>query len=291
MKFRAHETFFIRKGWLTKGMKYVLKYPNLFTNKDEKPSEVLGIGANMVLALRYWLQAVGLTVERKNGKREQVLTDFGTLVYDNDRYFEELGTLHLLQYKLCSNKDDVSSWYFFFNEFNLSEFTKEDFIEAVQKFVSINGEDEVALRSLSDDFVCILNTYIPKYKADMDDFSPENNIACPLGEIGLLESVDKKKHIYKKKMPPSSLINPWVALAIIMDNANGEKEIPIQAILNGPCNLGKIFNLDTISLIDVLRSIERINKIKIIRTAGLDVIRLNDILSFEDCVRSFYSSI
>ena len=28
---------------------------------------------------------------------------------------------------------------------------KEDFIEAVQKFVSINGEDEVALRSLSDD--------------------------------------------------------------------------------------------------------------------------------------------
>ena len=155
----------------------------------------------------------------------------------------------------------------------------------------IQGEDEVALRSLSDDFVCILNTYIPKYKADMDDFSPENNIACPLGEIGLLESVDKKKHIYKKKMPPSSLINPWVALAIIMDNANGEKEIPIQAILNGPCNLGKIFNLDTISLIDVLRSIERINKIKIIRTAGLDVIRLNDILSFEDCVRSFYSSI
>ena len=23
MKFRAHETFFIRKGWLSKGMKYV----------------------------------------------------------------------------------------------------------------------------------------------------------------------------------------------------------------------------------------------------------------------------
>ena len=23
MKFRAHETFFIRKGWLSKGLKYV----------------------------------------------------------------------------------------------------------------------------------------------------------------------------------------------------------------------------------------------------------------------------
>ena len=25
MKFRAHDTFFIRKGWLSKGMKYVQK--------------------------------------------------------------------------------------------------------------------------------------------------------------------------------------------------------------------------------------------------------------------------
>ena len=36
MKFRAHETFFIRKGWLSKGMKAVkMNQQRLF--KGEKP--------------------------------------------------------------------------------------------------------------------------------------------------------------------------------------------------------------------------------------------------------------
>ena len=30
MKFRAHETFFIRKGWLSKGMKAVKNEPTAF---------------------------------------------------------------------------------------------------------------------------------------------------------------------------------------------------------------------------------------------------------------------
>ena len=68
MKFRAHDTFFIRKGWLSKGMKYVQKKPDVFVAKDENPMDVLGIGANMVKALRYWLQAVGLTEEPSSGK-------------------------------------------------------------------------------------------------------------------------------------------------------------------------------------------------------------------------------
>ena len=47
-KFRAHETFFIRKGWLSKGMRYVSQKPDVFTDKDDNPMDVLGIGANMV---------------------------------------------------------------------------------------------------------------------------------------------------------------------------------------------------------------------------------------------------
>ena len=53
MKFRAHDTFFIRKGWLSKGMRCVAKKPDVFIAHDENPMDVLGIGANMVKALRY----------------------------------------------------------------------------------------------------------------------------------------------------------------------------------------------------------------------------------------------
>ena len=128
MKFRAHDTFFIRKGWLSKGMKYVQKKPDVFVAKDENPMDVLGIGANMVKALRYWLQAVGLTEEPSSGKRVQTFTSLGNSVFTNDRYIEELGTLYLLHYRLSSNKDEATAWYFFFNEFNMTEFSRDDFV-------------------------------------------------------------------------------------------------------------------------------------------------------------------
>lgn len=77
MKFRAHDTFFIRKGWLSKGMKAVQTKPDVFVAKDENPMDVLGIGSNMVKALRYWLVATNLTEEAiQNKKRIQKFTGF-----------------------------------------------------------------------------------------------------------------------------------------------------------------------------------------------------------------------
>ena len=52
MRFRAHETFFIRKGWLSKGMKYVSQNPSVFVDTENKATDVLGIGSNMVKSLR-----------------------------------------------------------------------------------------------------------------------------------------------------------------------------------------------------------------------------------------------
>ena len=76
MRFRAHDTFFIRKGWLSKGMERIVAKPDLFVDKSENPMDILGIGTNMVKALRYWLQAVGLTEEPTTGRRVQNLTVF-----------------------------------------------------------------------------------------------------------------------------------------------------------------------------------------------------------------------
>ena len=115
MKFRAHDTFYIRKGWLSKGMKYINEKPDVFVSKEENPMDVFGIGANMVKALRYWMQAVGLTEEPNNGRRTQTFTPFGRSVFENDRYIEEMGTLQLLHYKLVTNQENATAWYFFFN--------------------------------------------------------------------------------------------------------------------------------------------------------------------------------
>ena len=292
MKFRAHDTFFIRKGWLSKGMRCVYKKPDVFIDKNENPMDVLGIGANMVKALRYWLQVVGLTEEPTKGKREQHFTAFGKMVYDHDTYIEELGTLFLLQYELASQKEEATAWYFFFNEFSMSEFSKEDFVAALEKYIKMEERDiSVASRSLNDDFTCIISTYLPRYKSNPTKVSPENNIDCPFGELGLIDILNKRKKTYKKSIPASNTLNPWVALAVIADNADGRTEISLNELLNTPCNIGRVFNLDSITMLDVLYRIEKLGLIRINRTAGLDVITLQKELSFLDCVQSFYDSI
>lgn len=292
MKFRAHDTFFIRKGWLSKGMRCVSNKPDVFVDKNENPMDVLGIGANMVKALRYWLQVVGLTEEPSKGKRDQHFTALGRMIYEHDTYIEEFGTLYLLQYELASQKEEATAWYFFFNEFSMSEFSKEDFVAALEKFIKMEESDSsVASRSLSDDFTCIINTYLPRYKSNPTKVSPENNIDCPFGELGLVDILNKRKKTYKKSIPASDTLNPWVALAVIVDNADGRTEISLNELLNAPCNIGRVFNLDSVTMLDVLYRIEKLGLIKINRTAGLDVINLLEDLSFLDCVQNFYNSI
>lgn len=295
MKFRAHDTFFIRKGWISKGMRYVDKTDGeVFISKTENPMDVLGIGANMVKALRYWLQAIGITQEPASGKRIQTFTDFGKLVYEYDPYVEEMGTLYLLHYQLAKNIKMATSWFFFFNEFALSDFTKDDFALQLSNFIRIRDNDTVvAARSIEDDFTCIINTYVPRYKTMPSKVSAENNIDCPLGELGLIDVLKKERNnvIYKKAIPSASTFNPWVILSVIHDNANGRKEIGLNELLTGEKNIGRVFNLDSITMLDVLHAAERTGEIKIIRTAGLDIVNLKHEYSFEECVKRYYDDI
>ena len=287
MKFRAHDTFFIRKGWLYKGTKNVVNDPNVFMGVNGNPMDILGIGANMVKALRYWLQAVGLTSEPNTGRRQQTLTPFGEVVFECDKYIEEMGTLWLLHYKLASNVDEATAWYFFFNEFKLTELTRDDFVVQLNNYIRMN-DNEVSERSLDDDYTCIINTYVPRIKSNPEKVQPESNIDCPLGELGLIDIINKKDKLYKKCTPKKDTLHPLILLAVILDNSADETEIKITSIQNEKNNAGKIFNLDIITLVNLLNKLELMGYIKVIRTAGLDVIRIDKNMNFLECVREYY---
>ncbi|MCD8175698.1 MAG: DUF4007 family protein [Phascolarctobacterium sp.] len=163
MKFRSHDTFFIRKGWLSKGMRHVAQTPDVFISREENPMDMLGIGANMVKALRYWMQVTGLTEEPSRGKRVQTFNPLGERIFEHDTYIEELGTLQLLQYRLASQNNDATAWYYFFNEFNMIEFGREDLVLGLWNFIKMNSETDdgneekskakmVAIRPSNDDF-------------------------------------------------------------------------------------------------------------------------------------------
>ena len=172
----------------------------------------------------------------------------------------------------------------------MQEFTKDDFCLALKKFISINSKQEVADSSLEGDFDCLVNTYIARAKSNPKKVDPENNIDCPLGELNLLDIKNKKDRIYTKVIPPKASIHPLIALAIIVAQADNA-EIKIQTLLKEKNSLGKIFNLDMISLLELLNKIERLGHISVVRTAGLDVVKVKTKWTFLESVEQYYRAI
>lgn len=283
-KFGGHETFYIRKGWLYKGLKNLETNSFVFTDKTINTSDTFGLGGNMVKSLRFWLQAVGLTKEEKvKSSMQQVLTELGSIIDNYDRYMEEVGTLCLLHYMLSTNSKLASSWYYFFNEFNMREFTKEDYMDSILSFLKFR-QISTSDKTLEGDFNCILNTYIPRKSVD-----PEDNMECPLSDLGLIEVVDKK--IYRKSTPKEGIIPLKVLLALIIYQHPGETEIKISDLLKEKNSVGKVFNMDFITLSSYLDKMQMENLIQVVRTAGLDVIKIKDNKKFEDCVVDYYEGI
>lgn len=294
MKFRAHDTFAIRKGWLNKGLRNIEKAPDVFISKDNNPMDVLGIGANMVKSLRYWLQATGLTVEPNSGKRTQSLTSIGEIIYNNDPYFEETGSLWLVHYGLATNIEEATSWYLFFNEFQMQEFSEDDFYKSLRKYITMQEDQTMpSARAISDDFKCIVNTYYAGKRNAGDEIDPENNIECPLTELGLVSYVAtvQGNRIYRKCTPKNENIPDLIALYAILKQVGNQKEVKISALQNSINSIGKIFLLDTLTLLHVLYNLENAGYIKVVRTAGLDVIRVLTDFTPEECAQEYYSEL
>lgn len=293
MKFRGHETFSIRKGWLSKGLRCVVKNPSVFVTKEENAMDVLGIGSNMVKSLRYWLQATKLTTEPNSGKREQSLTLLGQIINEYDPFFEEIGTLWLIHHSLATNMENASSWYLFFNKFEATEFDEEDFCEFIRKYVSLSVPDKVpSSRVIADDYKCVINTYYSKNQMSSSKDNPEDSFECPLAELGLIgfvKSISSGNRIYRKQTPKANSIPDEIALAMILYNANGKKEILISSLVKDEKSIGRICNLDTASLLTVLYNLEHLGYIKVIRTAGLDVVHILTDVTFEECIKNYYT--
>ena len=305
LKWRAHETFFIRKGWLSKGMEAVKKKNDIFMDKTINPMDELGIGSNMVKSLRYWLQAVGITTEKgsakgKRGKRSQSFTDLGNIIYEHDPYIEEIGTLFVLHHHLANSLEFAPSWYFFFNQFSMKSFTQEDFIHMLNLYAANDlGVDAPPVRSSTDDFTCILGTYISKGRILNKTVHPENNIDCPLGELELIsvDGVGSSGKIYRKRQVNPDVLPPLICLYGVLSyrdsvkssiDKNNDNALKLNELLNNPGSPGKIFNLDSIGLVELLRKLELQGYLRVNRTAGMDEVRLTTSMDANDCLKKYY---
>lgn len=270
MKIKGHQSFYIRRGWIHKGLKEISKNPNVFSDKSLVLTDIFGIGSNMVLSLKYWLKVLGLVEQVRDGnKYTHRLTDIGELIYKNDKYLENIETWELLHYKLSTNEDMATTWYWFFNIYDGVKFNRISLFNALQSYIENNYEKSVVERSIKDDITCLLNTYLTR-----EITSPEDNMESPFSQLGLVEidSIKGNNITYKKskKYLPNSIL-----LYYIMLEQAGERElIDLEEIINGKESVCKIFNLDFSEVLGILDNLQNEGKIKFIRTAGLNYISI-----------------
>ena len=295
MSFAKHETFYIREGWLYKGMAAIKaaeaedQLPTIFLDRDAP--ERLGIGRNMVRALRFWIQATGLaTEERKEGRTTHRLSNFGEWVWANDRYFEDEATLWLVHYHLVTQKEQATSWYWFFNHFNSTTFDYETCLEALNTWVISDLPEQTIVRnSLKKDLDILLRTYIPNDRPT----TPENLKESPLSRLALLSSVgNKQESRYRRLSINPSRLPVLVLLYVLIDRQQTQRsdtlQVSLSQVLREPMNVGRVFNLTTATLADLLANLNKQHpdwSVRFIRTAGLDELDLPDVTANEILAR------
>jgi hypothetical protein len=278
MPFAKHETFHIREGWLFKGMNAIEEDPHIFLAEDA--SERLGLGKNMVRALRFWMTATGLTEEYQEDRHtnQRPTEPFGQLVWESDPYLEEDGTLWLLHYHLIRDANNATAWYWFFSHFSQPVFDQRSFVDTLQSWViSVEGRS-ISENSLKRDFDCLVRTYLP----DRRSRTPEDLIESPLAQLGLMaEANGGQVRRYRLLRPSPAHIDPLILLHILLDRQEhsraGTRQVGLGDVLREPANVGRVFNIGTSGLSEV---ITRLNdeypshSVHLRRTAGLDQLTL-----------------
>ncbi|KOU49278.1 hypothetical protein ADK56_18475 [Streptomyces sp. MMG1522] len=207
LSFGRHETFAPRFGWLHKAYMQVKDHSDIFL-RDDAPV-VLGVGRNMVYAMRYWSRAFKLTKEHDHEDPKQraqlaaptwrarwLLDEDGA-----DPYLEDTGSLWLLHWWLLSADSPAAkcwapSWYVTFNLAPRSRVTAAELTRVITRQVheTFPEKDWPAAESISRDVDCLIKMYASDQ--ELNPLSPgsfEDLLMSPFRELGLLEGQGKGK--------------------------------------------------------------------------------------------------
>lgn len=264
-RFKGNESFAIRNGWFEKALYVINENPdkNVLSNKDGV--HYLGVGSNMVTAIRYWLRAAGI-IDDKSSE----LTEFGNQILKKDAFFENEGTWWLIHYNLASNLTDCPVIYCLFNEVDSTRGKKEMFAGMIMNYFTEERSYEVKKSYIDDDLAVCIKSYC----VDPEDSkkTPEDNNSCPLSNLNLLQKGDGDVLI--KTAPVNAHLSSLVvyyALLKVYGNSTSESFTVDNAmnIANGP---GKIFNLDRHSMLAAVEELQRKGLVDFNRTAGLNTV-------------------
>lgn len=238
--FQGHDTFICRTNWLKKGYDFV-RAGGGFNDADAVVQ--LGVGKNMVTAIRYWLRAFGLMDES-----DQLQPVAHELLGPNglDPYLEDQATIWYLHYRLV-RAGRASLYHFVFNElrkegFSFSRGQLRQFVlrKCAERSYPINEN------TLDSDLTVLLRSYVPSGKASKNDKPDiEEETSGLLQDLGLLtvSTPDEGTRYHCENLERPEL--PWpVVLRVILENPAWGDTISFTDLEVAPDSPGLVFALN-----------------------------------------------
>ncbi|MCQ2276629.1 MAG: DUF4007 family protein [Bacteroidales bacterium] len=251
--FSGHESFPCKTLWLKKGYDFIKAEKNF-----NDPSAVvdLGVGKNMVSAVRYWHKAFGLTEGLNEESGTAWIADY---VLDSqtgkDPYLEDLGTLWLMHFLLI-HSEEASLYQMFFVDFqkerrafdrdNVVSFVKRKMMEASKE--NLFNENTVK----KDVGVLLLNYCLPRNPQSNEDFS------TLLMDLDLLRQSEKKdksednKDKYFFNIEGKKQVTPEMFLfALLLTKEDADNSISYDTLRD----VGLMFCMTDLEVIDMLNQL------------------------------------
>lgn len=267
LKFTGHDTFPLRHGWLYKSINLIENNVLLSVSDTDKAGQAisaLGVGKNMVNAIKYWAesaQVIESVIE--NRVSVQKITPIGDLILSSkkgfDPYLEDIGTVWLLHFLLNFDSNSLTAYRYFFNYSNTIYFEKSKLVDDLFEDSSLLSSSSASFdqkdlgvkkATVKKDVDCFLATYATKPQITSSKKSKgvdEDYFSSPLAELGIIRDLGRGYYQCDLSDRPSLPLNIFLyALAMYFKFANNDSSVntvSFEDLLTKPMSPGRIFKL------------------------------------------------
>ena len=282
--FAAHQTFHPRFGWLKKAFDGVSSDPGIFNS--ESAMMQLGVGKNMVEAIRFWGQSfkvISSDIAAGKRKGQFTTTHLGELIFQDefglDPFLENPSTLWLLHWFALTAPSDLPLWRLMFNEYSAVEFKIEEFASFVDEQISGTSWRIPVQASLEKDIDCLIRMYSTRAargRQTIDDLmdSPfrmlEAIAPSPAGEGHFRLSLGPKPHL-------TELVILYCAIDFMLTSDSSSLSATSTRLARDSGSPGRIFKLSEEEIIQNLESACRgIKSCSLVSPAGTTQLVINE---------------
>ena len=274
--FSGHESFTCKTLWLKKGYDFII---NDYDFNAPEAVMRLGVGKNMVTAIRYWMRAFGLS---KNDEPTDIANYILNTENGKDPYIEDLGTLWLLHFLLVSQGEaTIYNWIFVRLQKERKVFDRQQVVNFVHRILIEDNKQYIFNENtIKTDIGVLLQSYVlPTKPKALDDYS------SLLIDLDLIRTVDDKN--YQFNIEGKRQI-PWqIFLFAIIQTKGAENTVSYDTLQD----IGLMFCMNDMEIIEMCMLIEakHPDAIRYSDTAGIKQLQFINNITSEEALNEYYN--